>query len=60
MFEGLLFVARTGVEPVAAAADTNPVLYKFRIRFRINSLPIPVLKYFSLFIASDLEWKNST
>ncbi|BFM43814.1 hypothetical protein CFS9_24550 [Flavobacterium sp. CFS9] len=52
-------VAGTGLEPVSAAADMSPISYNFWIRSLINSLPIPVFKYFSLFIASDLELKNS-
>ena len=52
-------VAGTGLEPVSAAADMSPASYKFKMIFLINSLPIPVFKYFSLFIASDLELKNS-
>ncbi|OXB03817.1 recombinase family protein [Flavobacterium plurextorum] len=52
-------VAGTGLEPVSAAADMSASSYKFKMIFLMNSLPIPVFKYFSLFIASDLELKNS-
>lgn len=43
-------------EQVSAVADRSSI----RIKFWINSLPILDFKYFSLFIASALEEKNST
>jgi hypothetical protein len=55
-------VAGTGFEPMSAAADMSPPIYFFKyslIFSLINSRPIPVLKYFSLFIASDLVGKDS-
>ena len=57
--EAFYLVAGTGLEPVSAAADISQTSYELSISFLMNSLPIPVFKYFSLFIASDLELKNS-
>jgi hypothetical protein len=58
--EAFFLVAGTGLEPVFTVADKSPASYDFCIMFLMNSLPIPVFKYFSLFIASDFELKKST
>jgi hypothetical protein len=50
-------VAGTGLEPVSAVADMSPRGYNLEINSFISSLPIPVLKSFSLFKASDFVVK---